>query len=199
MCTFLLYKCILIYEKCFSKPFDMGIKNAKYDADLKSVEKSVKKFTEKSSTSEKLIWKVNETYLESRYTVSFMISSMPAFNDSCTRSLTAFTNASFSEDSPADGVRPSASAPGALAAAQPLYSLHRKSTGAASCAASGAASGAAASGAAASGAAASGAASGGVSPTPGAKPRSLQWLEDLESGEWTHRSPTSAGSYVCER
>ncbi len=138
--------------------------------------------------------------------------------------MTAFTNASFSEDSPADGVRPSASAPAALAAAQPLYSLHRKSSGAAAsvaaasgaaasgAAASGAASGAAsdaasgaasdaassaASSAAASGAAASGAASGGVSPM--ANPRSLQWLEDLESGEWTHRSPTSAASYVCER
>ncbi len=127
--------------------------------------------------------------------------------------MTAFANASFSEDSPGEGVRPSASAPAALAAAQPLYSLHRKSSGAASGAAasgaavSGAASGAASSvasgatfGAAASGATASGAAaSGGVSPTPGANPRSLQWLEDLESGEWTHRSPTSAASYLCER
>jgi hypothetical protein len=126
------------------------------------------------------------------------------------RSLTAFTNASFSEDSPPlaptdTGVRPSASAPAALAAAQPLYTLHRKSSGAAASgaavsgvAASGAtASGAAASGAAASGAAASGAASGSVSPM--ANPRSLQWLEELESGEWTHRSPTSAASYVCER
>jgi hypothetical protein len=131
------------------------------------------------------------------------------------RSLTAFANASFSEDCPPlaptdTGVRPSASAPGALAAAQPFYSLHRKSSGAASGAVSGATSGAtsgAASGAAygaaasgaASGAAASGAASSGVSPTPGAKPRSLQWLEDLESGEWTHRSPTAAASFLCER
>jgi hypothetical protein len=108
---------------------------------------------------------------------------------------------------PADGVRPSASAPAALAAAQPLYSLHQTSSGAASGAAasgaatgaaSGAVSGAAASGAAASGATASGAAaSGGVSLM--AKPRSLQWLEELERGEWTHRSPTSAASYLCER
>jgi hypothetical protein len=118
---------------------------------------------------------------------------------------------------PADtGVRPSASAPAALAAAQPLYSLHRKFFGAAvsgaaaisgaassGAAASGAAasdaaaSNAAASGAAASGATDSGAASGGVSPM--ANPRSLQWLDELESGEWTHRSPTAAASYLCER
>ncbi len=103
------------------------------------------------------------------------------------------------------GVRPSASAPGALAAAQPLYTLHRKSSSAASGATSGAASGSASCGAAsgaASGAAtgaASGAASGGVSPMPGANPRSLQWLEELESGDWTHRSPTSAASYLCNR